>query len=271
MWKIFASVGDIQSFEIIEVQPGLLAYIEVDPSEAALNISETVYFSAVGYDSDGNIVYLDPQWISSGGGTIHTSGIFTASTPGTWTVYCNYSGVSGEAAVTVNSPEVVDDDDDDIGPDDDDDTGDKGSMIGPVLGIIGALILLLIVGAVIYFVVIRKKETPPEPAPEPPAPETTEQDPYQDLYGQQPTPQEEPMAAPVDQGQIPPPIEQPMPEQYQQVYDQGPVQPDPSEPVPDEAGAVEENIQEPAPVEQEPQEIVEPTLQEEIPEETPQV
>lgn len=240
MWKVYASVGSIQGFEIIEVQPGMLSYIEIDPSEVTLNISENVQFSAAGFDSDGNVVFLDPNWVSSGGGSMHSSGIFTAETPGTWTVYCNYSGVSGEAVVTVNSPVIVDDDDD-IGPDDDD-TTDKGSMIGPILGIIGALVLIMIVGIVVYFVILKKKEPEPEkvvePVPEEGIQQTLEQELYQDLYGQQPEPSQMPMTAPVDQGQIQPPQEQPVQEQYPQADDQSISQPEPVEPIPEEGEVV---------------------------------
>ncbi len=237
MWRIDVSVGSIHGFEIIEVQPGVINYIEIDPSSVILNISETVQFSAMGFDSDGNVAFLDPGWAVSGGGSMHSSGFFIAESPGNWMVYCNYSGVSGEADVIVNTTAIVDDDDD-VEPDNDDDTSDKGTMVGPILGIIGALVLILIAGIVVYLV-LKKKEPEEGQVPEEVVAQSTEQEQYQDLYGQ---PIASPLIASVDQiqpvqdpitvDQIQPLPEQPVQEQYQKAGEQ-------PEPIPEDAGGDE--------------------------------
>ena len=55
-----------------------LQSITVTPS-ASLAIGGTQQFTAVGRDSDGDVVTIDPTWsIAAGGGTITQDGLFTA-------------------------------------------------------------------------------------------------------------------------------------------------------------------------------------------------
>ncbi|MGA1819980.1 MAG: hypothetical protein ACMUHU_03115 [Thermoplasmatota archaeon] len=166
-WRIYANLSGISGSEVIEVRPGSLHHIVIDPAEAALNITRTLQFTAKGYDADGNQVFLDPRWEVSGGGPIHTSGIFTAETPGTWTVTCSSGDISATATVVVNQP-PPDGDDDDVGPDDDDTSGDGG--VSPLLiAVLVAAAVILAAGAVLLFLFIGKKKKGKEPqeAPEP--------------------------------------------------------------------------------------------------------
>jgi hypothetical protein len=216
MWKIFATQGAIRGTIVIEVNPGALDRIEIEPSEVTLNISETFTFSALGFDADGNPVEFDPGWRTNGGGLMHVSGIYTAQTPGTWTVYCNSSGVSGEAEVMVNSPSSGDDDDDDIVPHEREDDGGLSVLI---VAVIMAIVLLAVIGFVVLMVMINKKKGKPPAQPIPqammPAPPLA-QLPHQGIYESLPQVQQPVM----EQGYLPPPVDiQPQPgQQMQQIY-----------------------------------------------------
>ncbi|MGA1794019.1 MAG: hypothetical protein ACMUHM_08715, partial [Thermoplasmatota archaeon] len=188
-WRIYANLSGISGSEVIEVQLGALHHIVIEPVEASLNITQTRQFTASGYDADGNQVFLDPHWEVSGGGSIHTSGIFTAETPGTWTVTCTSGEISATATVVVNQL-PADDDDDDVGPDDDDTSGGEG--VSPILiAVLAAAAVFLIIGAVLLFLLIGKKKKGEEPKEVPgPVPETVPEE----TYGGYP---------PVDGGQVP--------------------------------------------------------------------
>ena len=86
---------------------------------------------------------------------MHTSGIFTAEKAGTWTVYCNSSGVSGEARVVINTPPSADDDDDEIQPFR---SGDDGGLPVLVIVLFIVIVLLLIIGIVMIVMFVRKKK-----------------------------------------------------------------------------------------------------------------
>ena len=87
-----------------------LQSITVTPS-ASLAIGGTQQFTAVGRDSDGDVVTIDPTWsIAAGGGTITQDGLFTAGmVAGTFpaTVTATSDGVSGSVNVTVTAGPAV--------------------------------------------------------------------------------------------------------------------------------------------------------------------
>jgi heme/copper-type cytochrome/quinol oxidase subunit 2 len=86
----------------VVVTPGPLDSISITPSEVNLTADESVTFSAVGLDINGNEITITPSWEASGGGTISNStGLFEASDMGHWFVYANYSGISASAYVNV--------------------------------------------------------------------------------------------------------------------------------------------------------------------------
>jgi hypothetical protein len=88
----------------LPVAPGSIAAIAVTPN-ATLAVSAVQQFVAVATDAEGAVVDITPTWsIVSGGGTISSSGLFTAGTvPGSYaaTVKATSNGMSGTASVTV--------------------------------------------------------------------------------------------------------------------------------------------------------------------------
>ncbi len=67
--------------DLITVQPGPPVSLEVSPSNATFAIQESARFSAVARDQHGNIASSKISWITStSGGSIDTSGVFTAGT-----------------------------------------------------------------------------------------------------------------------------------------------------------------------------------------------
>lgn len=83
-----------------------LQTITVTPS-ASLAIGATHQFVAVGRDSDGDLVSIDPTWsVVAGGGTISEDGLFTAGmVAGSFpaTVTATSDGLSGSVSVTVTA------------------------------------------------------------------------------------------------------------------------------------------------------------------------
>jgi uncharacterized protein (DUF362 family) len=86
---------------------GIQTTITVSPSSASVNTGQTRQFTAIAYDQYG--AQLSPQptftWTVSGGGSISTSGLFTAGSTagGPYTVTATSGGKSGTASVTVSS------------------------------------------------------------------------------------------------------------------------------------------------------------------------
>jgi hypothetical protein len=85
---------------------GAVASITIAPSSATVAPGLTQQFSAIGRDKDGNppasgTVYT---WSVSGGGTIGSTGLFTAgTTPGTFTVTATSGSATGTATVIVGA------------------------------------------------------------------------------------------------------------------------------------------------------------------------
>ncbi len=82
---------------------GAVASIDVN-SDVTLSIGGTQQFTAVGYDADAQVTTIVPVWAASAGGTINSTGFFTAGTtlgvfPGAVSATAN--GISGTATVTV--------------------------------------------------------------------------------------------------------------------------------------------------------------------------
>lgn len=84
--------------------PGALASITVDP-DVTLQIGGVQQFTATGLDANANVVAVTPTWsVVGGGGTIGSTGIFTAgNTVGVFagTVVATVGVLSGNADVTV--------------------------------------------------------------------------------------------------------------------------------------------------------------------------
>lgn len=83
--------------------PGTVASIEVTPN-VTLPIGGTQQFTAVARDAEGVVTPITPVWAASAGGSINSTGLFTAgNTPGVFTgnVTATAGSLSGSATVTV--------------------------------------------------------------------------------------------------------------------------------------------------------------------------
>jgi hypothetical protein len=84
-----------------------LTSISVSPATASVVTNSTQQFTATAKDQFGNILSPQPSfsWTVSGGGTINSSGLFTAGSTagGPYTVTASSSSVSGTASVTVTA------------------------------------------------------------------------------------------------------------------------------------------------------------------------
>jgi hypothetical protein len=87
--------------------PPVFTSISVSPASATVQTGGTKQFSATGLDQFGNPVSPQPTftWSVSGGGTISTTGLFTAgaSAGGPFTVTASSGSLSGTASVSVTS------------------------------------------------------------------------------------------------------------------------------------------------------------------------
>ena len=82
----------------------VLTTISVSPASASVQTGATQQFSATGRDQFGNPLNPQPTvtWSVSGGGSISSGGLFSATNPGgPFTVTAASGGVSGTASVTV--------------------------------------------------------------------------------------------------------------------------------------------------------------------------
>ncbi len=88
----------------------VLTTISVSPASASVQTGATQQFSATGRDQFGNPLNPQPTvtWSVSGGGSISSGGLFSATNPGgPFTVTAASGGVSGTASVTVTATPVL--------------------------------------------------------------------------------------------------------------------------------------------------------------------
>jgi hypothetical protein len=85
--------------------------ISVSPASASVVTNSTRQFTATGKDQFGNNLVPQPSftWTVSGGGTINSSGLFTAGSTagGPYTVTASSGSVSGTASVTVTAASTI--------------------------------------------------------------------------------------------------------------------------------------------------------------------
>lgn len=100
-----ASVGSVNGFATVTVIAGPGSSLTVTPAAATLQTNATQQFTAVVRDAGGNVVAASIVWgIANRGGTISSSGLFTAgTTPGAFanTVTATNGTLTGSASVTV--------------------------------------------------------------------------------------------------------------------------------------------------------------------------
>jgi hypothetical protein len=85
-----------------ETTPAVLTTIAVTPATTTVYNGSSVTFAAQGYDQYGAVIASTPTWTVSGGGTITSAGVFTATTTGgPYTVTATSGTIKGTATVTV--------------------------------------------------------------------------------------------------------------------------------------------------------------------------
>jgi beta-glucanase (GH16 family) len=81
----------------------VLSSISVTPGTASVAVGASQQFTAQGKDQNGSSFATTPTWTVSGGGSISSSGVFSATAAGTYTVTATAGSVKGTATVTVTS------------------------------------------------------------------------------------------------------------------------------------------------------------------------
>src|SRR5688500_9462351 len=88
-------------------EPGTVRTLTISPDPQSVVVNGTQQFSAVAVDASGATVAVTPTWsVVAGGGTISSSGVFTAGTsPQTYTgtVRATIGGLSSTATVIVTA------------------------------------------------------------------------------------------------------------------------------------------------------------------------
>ena len=107
-FMVTASSGSVNGTASVTVTARpVLTTITVSPASASVQTGGTRQFNATGYDQFGNPMSPQPTftWTVSGGGTINSSGLFTAGATagGPFTVTASSGSVNGTAQVTVTS------------------------------------------------------------------------------------------------------------------------------------------------------------------------
>lgn len=78
-----------------------LTSIAVTPTTATITAGGSQQFAAQGFDQSGNPMSASISW-STSGGSVSSSGLFTSSTAGSYTVTASSGSVQGQASITVN-------------------------------------------------------------------------------------------------------------------------------------------------------------------------
>jgi len=104
---VTATVGSISGTASVTVIGGPVATITVTPTPVTLAIGTNQQFTAVGRDAANNVVTISPNWsLTVGGGTINSTGLFTAGTVAATyanTVRASVGSVAGTASVSVTA------------------------------------------------------------------------------------------------------------------------------------------------------------------------
>lgn len=104
---VVATTGSVSSASTVTVTAGALATITVTPETVTVAVGASQHFVAIGKDGHGNVVATpDRIWSVSSGGTIDTSGMFTAgATPGSFpgTIHVMSGSICADASVIVTT------------------------------------------------------------------------------------------------------------------------------------------------------------------------
>ena len=108
-----ATIGGLTASSSVNITAGPLAQVVIAPDPVSIGMEITQQFVAVGADRYGNrIAGLEFSWtVEEGGGTINTSGLFTAgTTPGTYNRTVMATAVQGELTSSDTASVIVEPD-----------------------------------------------------------------------------------------------------------------------------------------------------------------
>jgi hypothetical protein len=99
---------NINWIDFITNDPQVLTKIIVSPATKSVVSGSTTDFNAVGYDQNNVVMPITETWSVSGGGTINSSGLFTANAVGTsFVVKASVGSIFGTALVDVTAPSTL--------------------------------------------------------------------------------------------------------------------------------------------------------------------
>lgn len=85
-----------------------LSRIAVTPDTAMLITGQTRQFTATGYDAGNNLMVISPLWtVSPTGASISANGLFSSTTPGTYTIIATADGVADTSIVEVRHAPIL--------------------------------------------------------------------------------------------------------------------------------------------------------------------
>ena len=97
-----------QVYRVVANQTPVLTSIVVSPASASVSVGQSQSYSAAGFDQFGNPMAATFSWSVSGGGTIDSQGVFSATTVGgPFTVTAQSGALSATAQVTVTAVPVL--------------------------------------------------------------------------------------------------------------------------------------------------------------------
>jgi hypothetical protein len=97
---VVATSGSLTDESRITVTAGEVASITVAPATVEVTVGRQRQFQATGRDDNGNEVDIEPAWsVTSGIGSIDSSGLFEATQPGQGQVLATWEGIVGTADV----------------------------------------------------------------------------------------------------------------------------------------------------------------------------
>ncbi|MDD5356571.1 MAG: PKD domain-containing protein [Candidatus Pacebacteria bacterium] len=109
-YTVTATSGSVSGTASVSV-PAVLKSITLSPSSASVQTNGTQQFTAQGVDQTGASMTFAPVWTVNGGGTLSSSGLFTAGGtaggPYTVTVTNNPVTATASASVTITAPAPV--------------------------------------------------------------------------------------------------------------------------------------------------------------------
>ncbi|MGA1873934.1 MAG: hypothetical protein ACMUHY_09725 [Thermoplasmatota archaeon] len=85
-YTVYANFSGVLGSRDIGIVAGMLHTMTIEPGNASMTTDDTLQFTAIGRDHDGNVVEISPSWSVSGGGTIDNTGLFEADEAGTFKV-----------------------------------------------------------------------------------------------------------------------------------------------------------------------------------------